>query len=159
MDAALRARARSSLPLPPLKATRPLLIRELPVSIESRLTDVVFSYLTANTASTARYVKWFGTYTSARHSTVASHYSKMLDHPYADYEYDCTCTDSDVYAYVYPSQYVLQSCVAYNLVSMFVCLLPVRFGTIYLCGVFWSTTTTGTDSRVRTPLSSYCVIY
>ncbi|KAF8895780.1 peptidyl-Lys metalloendopeptidase [Mucidula mucida] len=86
------------------------------------------SYLTANTASTARYVKWFGTYTSARHSTVASHYSKMLDHPYADYEYDCTCTDSDVYAYVYPSQ----------------------FGTIYLCGVFWSTTTTGTDSRAGT---------
>ncbi|KAK0482146.1 lysine-specific metallo-endopeptidase-domain-containing protein [Armillaria luteobubalina] len=37
----------------------------------------------------------------------------------------CTCTESDVYAYVY----------------------PFEFGTIYLCGVFWQTTTTGTDSR------------
>ncbi|KAF9018737.1 peptidyl-Lys metalloendopeptidase [Hymenopellis radicata] len=83
------------------------------------------SYLTANTASTARYVKWFGTYTSSRHSTVASHYANMLQHPYADYEYDCTCTDSDVYAYVYPDE----------------------FGTIYLCAVFWEVSNTGTDSR------------
>ncbi|KAF8997334.1 hypothetical protein BDZ89DRAFT_1148627 [Hymenopellis radicata] len=30
----------------------------------------------------------------------------MLDHPYADYTYDCTCTDSDVYAYVYPDDFV-----------------------------------------------------
>ncbi len=55
--------------------------------------------------STTRYVTWFGTYTSARHSTVLSHYSNMLAHPYANYEYDCTCTESDVYAYVYPSEY------------------------------------------------------
>ncbi|KAF8874814.1 peptidyl-Lys metalloendopeptidase [Mucidula mucida] len=84
------------------------------------------SYLTANTASTARYVKWFGTYTSSRHSTVASHYANMLQHPYANYEYDCTCTDSDVYAYVYPDEYIW-----YN--------LP-------LCRV-WEVSTTGTDSR------------
>ncbi|KAK0451127.1 peptidyl-Lys metalloendopeptidase [Armillaria borealis] len=84
-----------------------------------------YDYLSSHTASTTRYVTWFGTYTSARHSTVLSHYSNMLAHPYADYEYDCTCTESDVYAYVYPSE----------------------FGTIYLCSVFWQTTTTGTDSR------------
>ncbi|KAF8905692.1 peptidyl-Lys metalloendopeptidase [Mucidula mucida] len=83
------------------------------------------SYLNSNTASTDRYVTWFGEFTDSRHSTVTEHYSNMLDHPYADYTYDCTCTDSDVYAYVYPDQ----------------------FGTIYLCGVFWDTTTTGTDSR------------
>lgn len=61
-------------------------------------------YLTSNTASTARFVKWFGTYTAAHHTTVATHYSNMLLYPYATaYQYDCTCTDSDVYAYVYPS--------------------------------------------------------
>nr|Q9Y7F7.1 RecName: Full=Peptidyl-Lys metalloendopeptidase; Short=MEP; AltName: Full=AmMEP; Flags: Precursor [Armillaria mellea]CAB42792.1 metalloendopeptidase (AMMEP) [Armillaria mellea] len=84
-----------------------------------------YNYLSSHTASTTRYVTWFGPYTSARHSTVLSCFSNMLAYPYANYEYDCTCTESDVYAYVYPSQ----------------------FGTIYLCGAFWQTTTTGTDSR------------
>lgn len=68
------------------------------------------SYLTANTASTARFKKWFGTYTSAHHTTVASHYANMLKHPYASsYEFDCTCTDANTYAYVYPDELVLSA--------------------------------------------------
>ncbi|KAJ7097110.1 peptidyl-Lys metalloendopeptidase [Mycena belliarum] len=86
------------------------------------------TYLNANTASTTRFVTWFGTFTSAHRTTVLSHYTKMAAAKYADYTYDCSCTDSDVYAYVFPNE----------------------FGTIYLCGVFWSTTTTGTDSRAGT---------
>jgi peptidyl-Lys metalloendopeptidase len=65
-------------------------------------TDV--SYLSSHTSSTERYVEWFGTYTSSRHSTVLSHYSNMLDHPYDDYTYDCSCDESGVYAYVYPDE-------------------------------------------------------
>ncbi|KAJ7486759.1 peptidyl-Lys metalloendopeptidase [Mycena latifolia] len=83
------------------------------------------SYLTTNTASTTRWVTWFGTFTTAHHTTVLSHYTKMAADAYADYTYDCSCTDSDTYAYVYPDE----------------------FGTIYLCGVFWEVSTTGTDSQ------------
>ncbi|KIY73629.1 peptidyl-Lys metalloendopeptidase [Cylindrobasidium torrendii FP15055 ss-10] len=87
------------------------------------------SYLTDNTASTDRYASWFGEYTDDRHSTVSEHFSKMLDHPYADYTFDCsTCDEPSTYAYVYPDDDT----------------------TIYLCEVFWSTTTTGTDSRAGT---------
>ncbi|KAJ6514644.1 peptidyl-Lys metalloendopeptidase [Mycena vulgaris] len=86
------------------------------------------SYLTSNTASTTRWVTWFGTYTAAHHTTVLSHYTKMAAAAYADYTYDCTCTDSDTYAYVYADE----------------------FGTIYLCGVFWDASTTGTDSKAGT---------
>ncbi|KAK0503495.1 peptidyl-Lys metalloendopeptidase [Armillaria luteobubalina] len=85
-----------------------------------------YDYLSSHTASTTRYVTWFGTYTSARHSTVLSDYSNMLAHPYANYTYDCTtCTKPNTFAYVYPAS----------------------FGTIYLCGAFWSAPTTGTDSK------------
>ncbi|KAK0228984.1 peptidyl-Lys metalloendopeptidase [Armillaria fumosa] len=83
------------------------------------------AYLDENTSSTTRYTTWFGTYTSSRHTEVLSHFSNMLDHPYADYTYDCSCTETDTYAYVYSDS----------------------FGTIYLCAAFWDAPTTGTDSK------------
>ncbi|KIY71272.1 deuterolysin M35 metalloprotease [Cylindrobasidium torrendii FP15055 ss-10] len=87
------------------------------------------SYLQGISASTERYAYWFGAYTASRKSTVQSHYTAIAGYDFTeDYTYDCTCTESGTYAYVYPAQ----------------------FGTIYLCPVFWSTTTTGTDSRAGT---------
>ncbi|KAH9944017.1 peptidyl-Lys metalloendopeptidase [Epithele typhae] len=86
------------------------------------------SYLNSHTSSTTRYTTWFGTYTSSRHSTVQSHFSKISGGSYSSFTYDCTCTDSGTYAYVYPSDY----------------------GHIYLCGAFWSAPNTGTDSRAGT---------
>ncbi|KAJ7181285.1 peptidyl-Lys metalloendopeptidase [Mycena filopes] len=79
----------------------------------------------AQTTTSARFVTWFGTFTSAHHTTILSHYTKMKADAYSAYTYDCSCTDSDTYAYVYPDE----------------------FGTIYLCGVFWEVSTTGTDSQ------------
>ncbi|KAK0503496.1 peptidyl-Lys metalloendopeptidase [Armillaria luteobubalina] len=84
-----------------------------------------YDYLRSHTTGTKRYVTWFGTYTSARHSTVLSDYSNMLAHPYANYKYDCTCTKPNTFAYVYPA----------------------RFGTIYLCDAFWRAPTTGDNSK------------
>lgn len=86
------------------------------------------SYLDAgNTGS--RYTWWFGSYTSSRYSTVKSHFtnikSALSGQPYT---FDCSCTDSGTYAYVYPTQ-------------------PYR---VYLCGAFWSAPNTGTDSRAGT---------
>jgi peptidyl-Lys metalloendopeptidase len=86
------------------------------------------SYLDAGSQGT-RYTWWFGAYTSSRYSTVRTHFtnikSALSSQPYT---FDCTCTDSGTYAYVYPTQ-------------------PYR---VYLCGAFWSAPNTGTDSRAGT---------
>ncbi|KAI1786570.1 metalloprotease, partial [Ganoderma leucocontextum] len=86
------------------------------------------SYLESHTSSTTRYTTWFGTYTSSRHSTAQSHFTNINSHDYTTFTYDCTCTDSDTYAYVYPDD----------------------FGVIYLWGAFWDAPNTGTDSRAGT---------
>ncbi|KAL1951282.1 hypothetical protein VTO73DRAFT_431 [Trametes versicolor] len=86
------------------------------------------SYLTANTAATTRYTTWFGAYTTARHSTVLSHFTNLAGNSYSTFTYDCTCTDSGVYAFVDPSD----------------------FGYITLCGAFWDAPATGTDSKAGT---------
>ncbi|KAF4622412.1 hypothetical protein D9613_009121 [Agrocybe pediades] len=87
-----------------------------------------YSYLNSHTSSTTRYTTWFGTYTSARHSTVTSHFQKIDSNTFSTFTFDCSCTDSGTYAYVYPD----------------------TFGYIYLCGAFWQAPTTGTDSKAGT---------
>ncbi|KAJ3488199.1 hypothetical protein NLI96_g3032 [Meripilus lineatus] len=86
------------------------------------------AYLKAHTSATTRYTTWFGSYTSSRHTTVQNHFNNMNGNTYTSYHWDCTCTDSGVYAYVSPSD----------------------FGHVYLCGAFWSAPTTGTDSKAGT---------
>ncbi|WP_394850676.1 M35 family metallo-endopeptidase [Pendulispora brunnea] len=87
------------------------------------------NYVNDHTSATLRYTTWFGSYTSARHSTVQSHFSKIKNaYSSQTFTFDCTCTDSNTYAYVYPDQ------------SYY----------IYLCGAFWSAPNTGTDSRAGT---------
>lgn len=86
------------------------------------------SYLAAGTQG-SRYTWWFGTYNSSRYSTVRTHfnniYSALSSQPFT---FNCSCTDSGTYAYVYPTQ-------------------PYK---VYLCGAFWSAPNTGTDSRAGT---------
>ncbi|KAG9123603.1 hypothetical protein FRC07_014585 [Ceratobasidium sp. 392] len=84
-------------------------------------------YLAGISSGTARYTTWFGTFTTSRFNTVKDHYTKIGTDPTAS-TYDCTCTDSGTYAYVYPDT-------------------P---GYVYLCGAFWSAPNTGTDSRAGT---------
>ena len=53
--------------------------------------------------------------------------------------FDCSCTESGTYAYVYPDS-------------------PYQ---VYLCGAFWSAPNTGTDSRAGTiihELSHFTVV-
>ncbi|MEO7198850.1 MAG: M35 family metallo-endopeptidase [Dokdonella sp.] len=86
------------------------------------------SYLTAGKTG-ARYTWWFGSYNSSRYSTVRTHFnnihSALSSQPFT---FNCSCTDSGTYAYVYPTQ-------------------PYK---VYLCGAFWSAPNTGTDSRAGT---------
>jgi len=86
------------------------------------------NYLLANNQG-SRYTTWFGVFTSARYNTVKSNFtaiSNAMDN--AGVHFDCTCTQTNVYAYVYPNQ-------------------PYK---IYLCGAFWAAPLTGTDSKAGT---------
>ncbi|KAJ3502211.1 hypothetical protein NLJ89_g8991 [Agrocybe chaxingu] len=87
--------------------------------------SAALSYANSHMSATTRYTTWFGTYTSARHATIDSHFTAISGSTFSSFTYDCTCTDSGTYAYVYPSD----------------------FGHIYLCGAFWNAPTTGTDSK------------
>lgn len=104
------------------------------------------SYASSKTASTTRYTTWFGTYTTSRHSTVVSQYSKISSNTFSSFTFDCTCTDSGTYAYVYPDTYDVwlhaHVCTRRLMAYLY------SFGYIYLCGAFWDAPTTGTDSKV-----------
>ncbi len=77
----------------------------------------------------SRYTWWFGSYNSSRYSTVRSHFNNIYTALSSKaYTFNCSCSDSGTYAYVYPTQ-------------------PY---TVYLCGAFWSAPNTGTDSRAGT---------
>ncbi|KAG9088190.1 hypothetical protein FS749_002367 [Ceratobasidium sp. UAMH 11750] len=96
----------------------------------------VNSYLAgipANTTS-VRYETWFGNFTTERFNTVVDHFQKIgTDATSASY--DCTSCRSEfginydtTWAYVHPDS-------------------P---GQIFLCGMFWKSPLTGTDSRAGT---------
>jgi peptidyl-Lys metalloendopeptidase len=83
------------------------------------------NFVTNNTASTARHVRWFGTFTTSRRSTVLSHYTKLRNTTRDKaYIFDCGCTES-AYAYVFPNQ-------------------PYQ---VFLCQAFWPAPQTGQDSK------------
>ncbi|CAA7264262.1 unnamed protein product [Cyclocybe aegerita] len=82
-------------------------------------TSSALSYLTSHTSTSSRYTTWFGTYIAV---------SAISNNTLSSFTYDCTCTKSNVYAYVYPNV----------------------FGRIYLCGAFWNAPFTGTDSQAGT---------
>jgi peptidyl-Lys metalloendopeptidase len=84
------------------------------------------TYLTTgfNLAS-LRYGTWFGEYSSARYSTVTTHFNSLTDAwTNATVTFNCSCKQN-YYAYVYPTK-------------------PYE---IYLCRVFWQVPLAGTDSQ------------
>ena len=83
------------------------------------------NYLFGISSGTARYVEWFGLFTSSRYNTVKTHFTALSNAWDTEgVTFDCKCKQP-YYAYVYPSQ-------PYN---------------IYLCRVFWSAPLSGTDSQ------------
>jgi len=79
-------------------------------------------------ATGARYVTWFGAYTSTRYNTAKGHFTNIKSAmDTASVRFDCGCK-KQYYAYVYPNQ-------PYN---------------IYLCRIFWQAPATGTDSKAGT---------
>ncbi|WP_394839964.1 M35 family metallo-endopeptidase [Pendulispora rubella] len=91
--------------------------------------DNSVNYFATHTSATARYTTWFGKYSSTRWDKAKDHYSKIQNALYnKNFVFDCSCTDSGTYAYVYPDS-------------------PYR---VYLCGAFWKAPNIGTDSRAGT---------
>ncbi|KAG8957993.1 hypothetical protein FRC03_009549, partial [Tulasnella sp. 419] len=86
-----------------------------------------YNHLNANPSGSTRYTTWFGTYSSSRLSLVKSAMNTLRTTP-SGWTYDCTCTESGTFAYVYPSQY----------------------GLVYLCGAFWTAPATGALSKQDT---------
>ncbi|KAG9104227.1 hypothetical protein FRC06_004444, partial [Ceratobasidium sp. 370] len=74
-----------------------------------------------------RYRTWFGPYEKKRWNKVKAHFLALRNQP-TRFRFDCSCTETDTFAYVYPDQ----------------------FGTVYLCGAFWKAPTVGTDSKAGT---------
>ncbi|CAF2353309.1 unnamed protein product [Rotaria sp. Silwood2] len=89
-----------------------------------------FIYLNTTTPNaTNRSTTWFGTFSLANWNTVKGHFQNITNvFSSQAITFDCRCTKRGTYAYVYPSQ-------------------PYR---IYLCSVFWSAPTKGTDSKAGT---------
>ncbi|QEL56222.1 M35 family metallo-endopeptidase [Chromobacterium paludis] len=106
----------------------------------SAMADETSAYLNGAPSATTRYVTWFGKYSQTNWNTAKSHYVKIKDAlDTKPIKFDCSCTDSGTYAYVYPSQ-------------------PY---TVYLCGAFWNAPTKGTDSKGGTlvhELSHFTVV-
>jgi peptidyl-Lys metalloendopeptidase len=87
------------------------------------------NYLSTTTpGATSRYTTWFGSYTSTGWNTAKSHFTSIKSaFDTQAVVVDCKCKQN-YYAYVYPAQ-------------------PYK---IYVCKVFWSAPTTGTDSKAGT---------
>jgi len=85
-------------------------------------------YPSGSRASSTRYKTWFGNYSSQNWSTVQNNFQAIGNAMGSQqFTFNCGCTDN-YYAYVYPSQPYI----------------------VYLCNVFWSAPSTGTDSKAGT---------
>lgn len=80
-------------------------------------------------ANAPRYLRWFGTYASARYERVADGYEAMLGAlTNSTLNYDCGCDERGAFAFVY----------------------PLELHDIYLCPSFFAAPLFGTDSRAGT---------
>lgn len=71
-------------------------------------------YANSISSRTSRYSTWFGFYSKSRHDLVVSQFAAISAGNFSTFTYDCSCTTSNVYAYVYPDEQV------------FLCLSDVR---------------------------------
>ena len=87
------------------------------------------AYFAANKQG-ERFTTWFGAVDAGRYNLVKSHFTNVQSamDTATPMKFDCTCVDPGVYAYVYPNA-------------------PYE---VYLCGAFWGSPVTGTDSKAGT---------
>jgi peptidyl-Lys metalloendopeptidase len=64
------------------------------------------SYFENNKVGTVRYTTWFGPYAASRRDVVSAHFRAINTNDFGGFTYDCSCSDSSIFAYVYPSTFV-----------------------------------------------------
>ena len=66
-----------------------------------------YAYISGISNGTARYTTWFGDYDEDRKNIVENHFDLISGNIFSNFTYDCTCTDTDTFAYVcaYTSQH------------------------------------------------------
>ncbi|KAK0201350.1 hypothetical protein DFS33DRAFT_1346499 [Desarmillaria ectypa] len=97
------------------------------ISDSSVIAKASINHLTANPSGSTTQTTWYGTFATSRYKSTLSAFQGLVSEP-ASWTYDCSCTESDTYAYVYPSTY----------------------GKVYLCGYYWECPATGSGSRADT---------
>lgn len=101
----------------------------LPATTNARqYANATLSYLIANKKATDRYTTWWGAFTDKRYAKVLQQYTNLAANDYPNFDYDCSCSEKDTFAFVYPDE----------------------FGVINLCPAFWTAPLEGTDSRTGT---------
>lgn len=69
------------------------LLRTIP-----RAQDYVWNAWLKLDGPSQRYVTWFGAYNNARRITIRNNYVRMLNTGFEGFAYDCSCTNSGLYA-------------------------------------------------------------
>ncbi|KAJ8075557.1 hypothetical protein AAF712_008898 [Marasmius tenuissimus] len=97
------------------------------ITAAATLARNALSHLNSNPSGSTLQTTWYGTFASSRYTVTKSAFTTLTTAP-AGWTYDCSCTETQTYAYVYPSTY----------------------GVVYLCGLYWNVATTGSGSRADT---------
>ncbi|KAK0441453.1 uncharacterized protein EV420DRAFT_1119424 [Desarmillaria tabescens] len=97
------------------------------ISDSSVIAQASIDHLEANPSGSTTQTTWYGTFATGRYKGTLSAFEGLVSEP-ASWTYDCSCTDSDTYAYVY----------------------PLTYGKVYLCGYYWECPATGSGSRADT---------
>lgn len=84
-----------------------------------------FEYIQKNTQS-ERIKTWYGAHDQDRYNKLSQIFKNMNDNDFASFDYDCTCPEADLFAFVYPEDW----------------------GTVHLCGAFWNAPLKGANSKV-----------
>jgi peptidyl-Lys metalloendopeptidase len=84
-----------------------------------------YSYVQSN-SKTDRLKTWYGEFEQDRFNRLVQTFKNMNDNDFSSFDYDCSCDEADLFAYVYPEDW----------------------GTVHLCGAFWAAPVTGTNSKV-----------
>ncbi|SJL15532.1 related to Peptidyl-Lys metalloendopeptidase [Armillaria ostoyae] len=96
------------------------------ISDSSDIAQASIDHLEANPSGSTTQTTWHVT-DLVFLSDASDNEQGLVSEP-GSWTYDCSCTDSDTYAYVYPSTY----------------------GKVYLCGYYWQCPATGSGSRADT---------
>ncbi|KAK1225212.1 hypothetical protein PQX77_011892 [Marasmius sp. AFHP31] len=97
------------------------------ITAAATLAKNALSHLNSNPSGSTLQTTWYGNFASWIHATTTRSFTALTTAP-AGWTYDCSCTDTEAYAYI----------------------LTDTYGVVYLCELYWDIATTGSRSRADT---------